>query len=292
MKIFNTIKSIKSNILNSRQINGVSSRFGNTNSVFTTRNYRQDVLDDFSKIVKKDSINPFKSSRALETAAIQNKVLINQPSFSGLGLFKTEKLMLEAKDKCVKALNISDPKEVLVFVDKSKKSVLGEFEGAFDGVDVPSSTVSKITRDTVGLHGHPAWTAKGDTAPISFQDFLFLNETKLGEYVAFNKKGEFSSLAKTPEFKELSKSEINSLESEYMKYLIHSLSPEDKKEVSSLINQYHETGSRMYGMKFLQIINKHQLTPEGMKATDSFWKECSSKLGLEYRTDFSKFSGS
>lgn len=288
MKIFNVLKSsIKNNITAGKSqlaSNYANYSAGNKKSIFNSDVYQKAFTKDLDKQIK--SLSP-EALKKLEAISESNRILVSSPAFSGS--LKTEKLMKNAKDKCVKALNSDNPREVLVLVDKAKSSVIGEFEGAFDKCYIPSSAISKINKNTVGLHGHPNFVLEGRdfTAPISFQDLTFLNKTKLAKYTAFNKNGEFSSLSKTPAFKTLSEAEMGKLESEYFNHLLNSLPKTEMKLVKELLLRYKNNNDFYAGEAVLGMVNDFQLSKQGMQATDTFWKNMAGKLGLNYETDFS-----
>lgn len=281
MKIFNNLKNTIKDISSiSKFSNSINKSAISKESIFTSKNFDNSIIKTMPEI------NPAKHEKFMEYMAANKKLLI-EPSFTSK--YNNQELLSYAKTKCIKSLSSSEPKETLIFVDKSKQKIVGEYEGMFDKCYVPSSTVTKLNKYTEGLHGHPSFIFEGRevTAPISLQDFAFLNKTKLAKYTAFNKKGEFSSLEKKNTFSSLSEKQMNDLESEYFNHLIDSLPKKEMSKAKELLSSYQKDNNVIAGENLIEMVNNYQFTRRGMLATDTFWNKVADKLGLEYKTDFS-----
>lgn len=193
-----------------------------------------------------------------------------------------QKSYITSKYKCIEALNSSKPKEIAYILDSKSGKVLGEFSG-----DAKSCVIDgKITGDNmVLLHGHPALKGSSKTLPLSLQDFIVLNSNDgLKQIIAFDKNGNKYSLKKLEEFQKLSKSQIKSLKSGYLKYLLENSSKADTKHIDSLMAYCKANPNNCESIKWkvAEEITNLQYKESAVELIDSFWKNNAKSLNLEY----------
>lgn len=185
------------------------------------------------------------------------------------------------KAKCIKALNCETPHEVAIILDKNTHKYLGEFYG---GAESCAVNLNKFSSPLILLHGHPPINKM--TLPVSFQDFLLMNEHNIDKLVAYNIRGEQSFLQKTAQFQNLNQKEIEELNIDFICHLIKSAPKEEVEKINKLINYCKKhKNSRLVEQEIAESLSRLQF--RSGKIIDNFWHDNAKKLNLEYFSNYS-----
>jgi Fe-S oxidoreductase len=121
------------------------------------------------------------------------------------------------------------------------------------------------------------------TLPVSLQDFIVLNNTKLQKITAFNSKGMSSTLEKTENYVTLKPEAIDNLKRLYLKELLDQ-SPRDKTDyIRELLRQSKENqANSALKREITNRLNDLQYQEGADLIIDGFWKKHANKYGLNY----------
>lgn len=184
------------------------------------------------------------------------------------------------KQKCINALKCKNPYELVMVIDKSSGKILGEFMGDLKNCYVK---LPQKTSPLVLVHGHNS--IKGKTLPVSFQDFLLMNDTNVNKIVAYNEKGQESYLQKNANFTPLSKKQIEQLKVSFLYHILNNASSAEADKVKSLIKYcIKNKNSKLVKQEIAEKINDLQFKSDGL--IDKFWRKNAPKLNLEYFSNF------
>lgn len=211
--------------------------------------------------------------------------------------FETRKDALKyAKKKVIDALKESSPYEYNVIIDNNN-NIVGEFKG--DSTEVKSfyrmTDLLKgvfLGYSITSIHGHPDNTGQNITTPISFSDFRSLVTIPIEkESIVFNKRGEYSILKKTDRFVSLEEELIEFFRYVYNEMLIDGF---NKKNPEKLVKRESDKNfcnsnreKERIDKAYYEEVTQFSQTIDGIKIIDAFWREYASKLGLEYKTNYS-----
>lgn len=249
------------------------------------------VYKQYNNIVNTNSVKKMSSGGifseqlgTLDSAKIdKTKISLDQvKKYSNKSLTPFQKSYYDSKYKCIEALNSSKPKEVAFLLDSKSGKVLGEFSG-----DAKSCIINgKISGDDVVLlHGHPALKGSSKTLPVSFQDFIVLNDnSNLKQIIAFDKKGHKYSLTKQKDYKKLSTIEMKGLKDSYLRYLLDNSSKKDTKTISDLMAYCKANPNNCESIKgkVAEEITNLQYKETAADLIDEFWKEKAKSINLKY----------
>lgn len=182
---------------------------------------------------------------------------------------------------CVNALKETNPYEKVIIYESKTQNHIATICGNNNSCEIPS----KLLRhgDYSIVHGHPALKS-GLTPPVSFQDFILLNNTRcLSEITALDKNGKESVLKKTNSFKKLNMKELERLKVIFTEYLIENSNEAEKQKIKALLNFCNtHTNNIIEKQQIAELLDKVQYTNSGVKAIDLFWRENALQIGLEY----------
>ncbi len=219
-----------------------------------------DTIGDISKFIKKPKVIP------------QNIKSINQAGF-----------------KCVEHLQGQNPREYAIMIDEVSGKALVEGIGTKSEVTLnfaTTNTALNLTKAKLNLlHGHtPIKTQTSEmTLPVSLQDFIVLNNTKLQKITALNSKGFASTLEKGENYIKLQPEAIDNLKHLYMKELLEQSPIEKTEPIRKLLKITREkTVDTATKRELTNRINELQYQEGADIIIDEFWKKYANSYGLKY----------
>ena len=199
----------------------------------------------------------------------------------------------KAATKCIEHLQGPNPKEYGVLIDEITGQVLQEGGGTTSVVSLNFSmahTSINIKKARLAvLHGHtPIKTSAGEmTLPVSLQDFIVLNNTKLNKITALNSKSLHSTLEKNDTFVELSETDLNVLKNKYINELMNHSPIEKTERIKELVKYIKENPEALAHKRELANQLEALQYQEGADLIiDGFWKKYANSYGLKYTSDY------
>jgi hypothetical protein len=193
------------------------------------------------------------------------------------------------KDKCIKALKGSDKKELAFVIDEqSGKCITSSIGDAKSCVlDVDSMENINPRHTLILVHGHPEVGNSSKSLPISLQDFIALNNSKIKKIIAYNVKGEESFLYKNSSFIPLGKEQLKQLKYEYLKTILDKSTGENVNKIKELITYSQKNiNATAVRAEIASRLTKLQEEDGASAIIDSFWREKAASLNLTYHSDF------
>ncbi len=206
--------------------------------------------------------------------------ILNKFKNTSLSLF--DENYLGSKVQCVEALNSKNPRELVFLLDNETGECVGKYAGDAKSCKFDSPLPS---RSLTLLHGHAPIEGTTKTLPVSFQDFLVLNNNNsIHKIIAFDKRGRKTFLAKGVGYEALDKSKLSTLKKEYVKHLLDNSSKDDTKHIDSLMDYCKANPNNCESIKWkvAEKITNLQYKESAVELIDSFWKNNAKSLNLEY----------
>lgn len=201
--------------------------------------------------------------------------------------------MNNAVSKCLDNLQGTNPREYGFLIDEVSGAVLQEGGGTSSAISlnftISNTSINLKKAKLAVIHGHtPIQTSHGTmTLPVSLQDFIALNNTRIRKITALDKHGLHSSLEKTENFVTLSESGLENLKQKYINELL-TQSPHDKtsriKELMQYAKQHPE--SIAHKREIANRLEELQYQDGADIIIDGFWRKHANSYGLKYTSDF------